>query len=59
MATLENSKIELDAVELCSSVSVTVVLKHAKQMRLRLWIAAKLLKVAAFVGNFNVEITNA
>lgn len=59
MATFENSKIELDAVELCSSVSVTVVLKHAKQMRLRLWIAAKLLKVAAFVGNFNVEITNA
>ena len=59
MATFENSKIELDATELCRSVTATVILKHAKQMRLRLWIAAKLLTVAAFIGNFNVEITNA
>ena len=48
--------VELSTKELVGEVTVTVKVKRYAEWRIRLWVAMQLIKLAAWVGWFNIEI---
>jgi hypothetical protein len=51
-------KAELDAKQLANELTITVEIKRHKEWTLRLWVAAKLIKLAAWIAWVGVEINN-
>lgn len=47
--------IEIDAVDLMSQMTIEVTIKKQREMRIRLWIATRLIILAAFITGMGIE----
>jgi len=47
----------IDAVESMRRLTITVTITRANELKARIWIAKRLLALAAWVANCNLEIT--
>ena len=47
---------EIDSVKLMQRITMTVKLKRHRELKFRLWLATRLLILAAWIGNFNIEL---
>ena len=47
--------IDLDMVQTMKNVTVHVTIKREREMKVRLWIARQLFKLAAWVTNMGIE----
>lgn len=53
-----NQSITLDATKIMRRATITVTLKRAREMRMRLWLAVKLIRLAAWVTGMGIEIVD-
>jgi len=50
------SSVDVDMVELMNSMTIQVKVKRAKELRVRFWLACKLIALAALILNCAIEI---
>ncbi len=48
--------IDFDAVHMMKQVKIRITIKRFREWKIRLWIMFQLFKLAALVGNCNVEV---
>lgn len=48
---------KIDGIQMAKSVTVNIVLTHAKELGLRIWLTNKLLRLAQFVSPFEINVT--
>lgn len=50
MRRLGSRVVDIDVVELMKAFTLTVTVKRTKELRVRLWLAAQLMRLAAWVA---------